>query len=131
MFTKIIAAVIGPITGGIAQHMKGKQQIEAAKVKARVDKIKRGDESDITLDQNARKHAGIMDDVSFFVFLLPALLAFYPPALPHITAGFAALKEMPEWWQFALGLMLVSVWGYRKLVAPVILSLAKMWLPKT
>lgn len=100
----------------------------AAKVQARIESIERGELSDIEMDNQARAQAGWMDDVSFFVFLLPAVLSFYPPALPHIRAGFEALATMPPWYQYALGMMLVSVWGYRKLVGPIIQSIAKAYL---
>jgi len=120
---KLLAA---PITG----YLKGNQEIKAATVKAKVEKIERGDISDIELDSNARSSAGLMDDISFYIFLSPAILSFYPPALPHITAGFTALGNMPTWWQYALGMMLISVWGYRKLVSPIILSLAQAYAKK-
>jgi len=48
----------------------------------------------------------------------------------HIENGFAVLRGMPEWYQYALGMMLVSVWGYRKLVSPIIQSIAKAYLGK-
>jgi hypothetical protein len=133
ILTALISPVANIITGhqkAKAEKVKGKQAIEAALVKSQVDKIERGDLSDIKLDQDARNHAGLMDDISFYVFLAPALLSFYPPALPHILAGFQALEKMPQWWQYGLGMMLVSVWGYRKLVSPIIMSIAKAWMKK-
>ena len=121
--------------------LKDKQRVKAAvveaalinreaKVQSQIKSIERGELSDIELDSQARQQAGWMDDVSFFVFLLPALLAFYPPALPHIAAGFSALEKMPPWYQYALGMMLISVWGYRKLVGPIIQSVVKSYLGK-
>ncbi len=121
-----LSALVSPVT----EYVKGKQAINKAVVKSKINKIERGQVSDIELDSTARQTAGWMDDISFFVFLSPALLCFYPPALPHIKAGFTALATMPEWWQYALGMMLISVWGYRKLVSPIILSLAKVWMKK-
>ena len=128
------------IKGGFG-IFKEKQRIKAAvveakiinreaKVQSQIKSIERGELSDIELDSQARQQAGWMDDVSFFVFLLPALLAFYPPALPHIAAGFRALEMMPPWYQYALGMMLISVWGYRKLVGPIIQSIVKSYLGK-
>lgn len=125
----------------VVDLLKNRQQLKAAAVademkiksavtKAKVDKIERGDISDIKLDTDARTTAGLMDDISFYIFLSPAVLAFYPPALPHIMAGFKALESMPTWWQYGLGMMLVSVWGYRKLVSPIILSLAEAYKKK-
>ncbi len=132
-----LSGLISPIT----ELIKGKQKIKAAKteakiatraalVESKVKSIERGEVSDIEMDNIARQQAGWMDDVSFFAFLLPAILSFYPPALPHIKAGFVALELMPQWYQAALGMMLISVWGYRKLLGPIIQSLAKAYLGK-
>ena len=118
------------LIGAVSKVMQGKQEIRSAKVEATIQSIKRGEVSSIGLDSEAIKRAGLMDDISFFVFLSPALLAFYPPALPHIMNGFQALETMPQWWQAALGMMLVSVWGYRKLLSPIIQSIAKAYLKR-
>jgi len=110
--------------------IKGKQAVRAAVTKAKIDSIERGELSEIQADTEARANAGLMDDISFYVFLSPAIFAFWPPALPHIKAGFQALEGMPQWYQAALGLMLASVWGYRKLLSPIIQMLAKAYLGK-
>ncbi len=123
-------ALLKGIASPVTQIIKGRQEIKAAKVKSIIESIERGEESDITLDEEAMNRAGWMDDLSFFIFLLPAVLSFYPPALPHIMAGFEALEVMPQWWQMSLGLMLISVWGYRKLISPIITSLAKAYTGK-
>tara|TARA_B110000902_G_scaffold82168_1_gene97466 strand:- start:1310 stop:1741 length:432 start_codon:yes stop_codon:yes gene_type:complete len=121
-----LSSLVSPITAVI----KGKQEIHAALTKAKVDSIERGELSEIQADTEARANAGLMDDISFYVFLSPAIFAFWPPALPHIKAGFQALEGMPQWYQAALGLMLASVWGYRKLLSPIIQMLAKAYLGK-
>ena len=123
-----ILALLGSLVSPVTEIIKGRQAIKAASTKATIDRIERGELSDIALDQDSRANAGLMDDISFYSFLSPALLAFYPPALPHIQAGFRALEGMPQWYQAALGMMLISVWGYRKLVSPIIMSLTKAYL---
>ena len=121
--TSIFKAIISPVTQymeGKQEIKKGNQEIHRAVVAAKVKRINEAQSSDIEIDKIERQNAGWMDDVSFAIFLIPAVLAFYPPALIHITAGFTALTLMPQWYQAALGMMLVSVWGYRKLVGPII-----------
>tara|TARA_R110000744_G_scaffold225644_1_gene343994 strand:+ start:816 stop:1214 length:399 start_codon:yes stop_codon:yes gene_type:complete len=129
MFTAVLG-FLGGLIKPITEVVKGKQAIKKAITDSNIKKIQDGLMSDIDMDKLGRENAGMMDDISFYVFLSPAVLAFYPPALPHITAGFAALEAMPQWFQMALGMMLVSVWGYRKLVGPIITSLAKAYLGK-
>lgn len=133
----ILAPVIEPVT----EYFKEGQKIKAA-VKERSDELKskaldtklegirNTQESDINMDNNSRQLSGWMDDASFFIFLMPAVLAFYPPALPHIEAGFAALESMPIWYQYALGMMLVAVWGYRRLVTPIVEIVVKTYAKK-
>lgn len=132
-FLSVLKLVASPLT----MWVKGKQELTQSKQDeklaisvAKIAKIKRGDVSDIQMDQESRGMVGWMDDISFYIFLSPAVLCFYPPALPHMKAGFLALEELPTWWQAGLGLMLVSVWGYRKLVSPIVQSIAKAWLGK-
>lgn len=106
-------------------------ELKHMELTTKLETIKSGNLADISMDTNARGQAGWMDDVSFFVFLTPVILAFFPAMVPHVTAGFVAINQMPEWYQLALGMMLVSVWGYRKLVGPIIQSIAKAWLGKS
>jgi len=105
-----------------------KDELKKLALTNQLEGIKNATEADMQLDRTSEDRIAWADDVSFAVFLMPAIFAFYPPALPHITAGFEALKSMPEWYQYALGMMLISVWGYRRLVSPIILSLTKAYL---
>lgn len=118
---------------GVAGYFQEKQQIKKAKeerkdelkkisLETKLEGIRNASESDMKMDEESNERIAWADDVSFAVFLAPALLSFWPPALPHISAGFQALGEMPVWYQYALGMMLISVWGYRRLVTPIILA---------
>lgn len=130
---------IPSIIGSIGAYFNEGQKIKAAQ-KERSDTLKRtaldaklkaieaGQSADITQDKSARSEAGWMDDISFYLFLLPVPLAFVPDAVPHIQAGFAVLESMPEYYQIALGMMLVSVWGYRRLVIPLLEVIVKKWV---
>lgn len=132
-------ATVTTLLSAAAKYFSEGRQIKAA-VKIRKDElsklsletklqaIKSSDETAIAMDKNTEGRISWADDVSFAVFLLPALLAFWPPALPHIQAGFTALRSMPDWYQYALGMMLVSVWGYRQLVNPIVHMIAKAYL---
>ena len=133
--------IIGGIIEGVSDFFNTRQKIKAAqkerkdvlkekKLDADILKINQATEADITMDVDSRKNSGWMDDVSFGIFLLPAILAFFPPALPHVSEGFKALELMPIWYQYALGMMLVAVWGYRRLVTPIVEIVVKAWVKK-
>jgi len=131
--------LIPGIIKGVSGYIRGRQELATAKSE-RKDELKKlaltnklavissATEADMKLDNQANQRIAWADDVSFAVFLLPALLAFYPPALEHIQAGFTALDSMPPWYQYALGMMLISVWGYRRLVTPIILTITKAYI---
>lgn len=107
-----------------------KHELAVKKLDNTLEAIRNGQQSDMSMDENSNGRISWADDVSFAIFLVPCLAAFYPPALPSVQAGFVALGEMPEWYQVALGMMLVSVWGYRRIVVPVIEVAAKAYFNK-
>lgn len=111
-----------------AAQKERSDELKKASLNAKLESIRAGQMADITQDTGARSNAGWMDDISFYLFLLPVPLAFFPGMVPHIQAGFAVLESMPEYYQIALGLMLVSVWGYRRLVVPLVEVVVKQWV---
>ena len=123
-----ILSLLGGLISPITEVVKGKQAIKKAVTESKIKRIEAKEMTDIELDKLSRENSGWMDDISFYLFLMPMVLAFYPPALPHIQAGFIALVSMPQWYQYGLGMMLISVWGYRKLVSPIVEAVAKAWL---
>jgi len=134
-FLTFLQGLIQPITG----FFKEKQALKAAvnerkdqliklELETKLEGIKNASQADISMDVNSRGVSGWMDDVSFFIFLLPAVLAFIPSMVPHVTAGFIALESMPQLYQYALGGMLIAVWGYRRLVTPLIQAGVKAYL---
>ncbi len=125
-----ILSFLGGLVSPVTEVIKGKQAIKKAVTDSKIKRIEAKEMTDIELDKLSRENSGWMDDISFYLFLMPMVFAFYPPALPHIQAGFIALESMPQWYQYGLGMMLVSVWGYRKLVSPIVESIAKAYLGK-
>ena len=138
MFTIIaglLKSAIAPVADAYSKHQTikdaknvRKHELATKSLDNKLEQIKQGSLSDMNMDEGANSRIAWADDVSFIIFLVPCLAAFYPPALPHITAGFKALESMPEWYQVALGMMLISVWGYRRIVTPIVEMVAKTYL---
>ncbi len=105
-----------------AETKKRGDELKKINLEAKLEGIKSASQNTLTMDAEARSLAGYMDDISFYLFLLPLPLVFIPSMQPHVMNGFAALEKMPMWYQVALGLMLAAVWGYRKLVQPLMLK---------
>lgn len=104
-----------------------KDELKKIKLSSDLERIAKGELSDIEQDDKTRGFAGWMDDLSFVLFLLPVPLAFFPDVVPHITAGFTALEAMPVAYQVIIALMLASVWGYKRVVTPIVLAFTKTW----
>lgn len=119
--------IIGSIVDGVIGLFSKSQDRKAAK-EERKDKIEeaktnqkiRALDSDVVMDEGSRKYAGLMDDLSFYSVWIIIICAFIPQTQPHILAGFEVIEKMPIWFQVMTGLMLASVWGYRKLVVPIV-----------
>lgn len=135
----MVIPFIGPLITAIGGYFGDRQKIKAAEVErkdvikktaldAKLESIRAGQSSDIEQDNEARSNAGWMDDISFYLFLLPVPMAFVPGMDVYIKAGFDVLEDMPQYYQVALGLMLVSVWGYRRLVIPLVEVVVKQWV---
>lgn len=137
---KTILEPIAAIARPIGKYFTERQMIKAAvgerkdaltklKLEAKIKDATQAAEANLALDtKNGGDPIPWANDVSFGLFLLPVPLCFFPDAVVHVKAGFTALGEMPQWYQAALGMMLVSVWGYRNLVEPIIKSIAKAYL---
>lgn len=123
IFSSIISSIGGYFTEGqkIKAAQKERQdELKNMELTTKLESIRNGQMADISQDTSANANAGWMDDISFYLFLLPVPLSFFPSMVPHIRAGFEVLESMPQYYQVALGLMLVSVWGYRRLVIPLV-----------
>ena len=138
IITKLLDVLVEPISSYFknrsvikAEVKKRKDEIKKLSLKAKIKSIQKSEDINLSLDQsNGSDPIPWANDVTLVLFLLPFVLAFYPPALPHIIAGFEALENMPEWYKYSLAMMLISVWGYRNLVSPIIQSIAKAYLSR-
>lgn len=133
-----VADAISGILSPVSDYLTNRATIKEAG-KKRKDELKKlsleaqikGVEQNIDIDaKNGTDPIPWANDLTLLIFLMPFVLAFYPPALPHIEAGFEALKAMPEWYKWSLGMMLVSVWGYRNLVTPIVKVVTTAYLKR-
>lgn len=135
-FLQWLASPITAIVNGVSGYMQNKQEIKAreqerkdrvqeAQTQANIRRIEAGERFDGDLDLYFIKNNGWKDDISFYIFLAPAVLAFIPQMVPHIEAGFNVLENMPIMYQVCLGMMLIAVWGYRRMLRPAIQAIMK------
>lgn len=93
-----------------------KLKIEEAKVTAHIKRLEDSDEAASELDMLFVQSNGIKDDISFYLFLIPLVMCFFPQGRPIAEAGFQAISILPEWYQYSIAGMLIAVWGYRRVL---------------
>ena len=102
------------IFGNYTQARVRKEELKDAQHERRLDVIAKGNAAEAEWNLTAIKNSGWKDEWLTILLSIPLVLAFYPPAIPHVMAGFEALAAMPLWYQSAMGLMIGSAFGYQK-----------------
>ena len=113
----MFALVITGITSLFGNYTKAKvrkEELEDAKHERRFDVIADVNAAEAEWNLTAIKNSGWKDEWLTILLSIPLVLAFFPPAIPHVMAGFIALESMPLWYQSAIGLMIGSAFGYQK-----------------
>ena len=125
--------LIAPLGAGWLQGRQKRQEqnhkLEAAKVESRIKRVERNEDHDNDMDEYFVKSHGFIQRISFFVFLTPAIMAFTGYE-EEVGRGFDALEEMPLWYQYTLGGMMIAIWGYRKSLNKVIQTKLRVFTDK-
>lgn len=115
-----------PLIGSAIDYFKDKQElkaverqnkIEAEKAigQARLENIKQGKINEAEWNLTSIRNAGWKDELLTLILSIPLVLVFIPAMVPHMLAGFEALEQTPLWYRSAVGVMIASAFGYRKL----------------
>lgn len=123
MIITAIKLLAGPVVSYFTERSKAAaatraQKTELAGVKhvARLENIRQGKINEATWNEKQIEKGGWARDWLTILLSIPMVLAFVPYMVPHVTAGFAALQQMPEWYKAAIGLMIGASFGYQKYV---------------
>jgi hypothetical protein len=94
---------------------EGKVKIAEAKVTGEVKRIQTITEGEIKYDQTIAEGMRFSwkDEYWTLVLSIPAILCFIPGMADLVTTGFQALKECPDWYQWALLGAIVASFGLR------------------
>ena len=115
-------ALIGPISELAGSFMQG--QINKQKAKATLAQTKAEAEAEImkTAATHDSKWEIIMaqgtqnsfkDELVTIVILIPTILVFIPGMEDIVSRGFQQLEQMPEWYQYSLGVIVAASFGTR------------------
>ena len=118
----MITALIGPISNLASTWLNGKVEEKKAQVSAKVAKAKAeatimekkatGEiDWDITMAQASS--SSWKDEWLVILFSIPLILAFIPGMEEVVKNGFEQLNQMPEWYQYSLGVIVAASFGVR------------------
>jgi len=114
--------LIGPIAELAGTWMSGKVEEKKAQAKTRVAKAeaeaiemqkKATGEIDWDLEMARGSSNSRKDEWLTILFSIPLILAFVPGMEDVVRNGFARLNEMPEWYQYSLGVIVAASFGVR------------------
>ena len=114
--------LIGPITQLAGTWLDGKVEKTKAETGAKVAKAKAEavimerkatGEIDWDLEMAKGSQSSWKDEWLTVLFSIPLVLAFIPGMEEVVKNGFARLNEMPEWYQYSLGVIVAASFGVR------------------
>tara|TARA_R100000458_G_scaffold6751_1_gene5378 strand:+ start:5334 stop:5663 length:330 start_codon:yes stop_codon:yes gene_type:complete len=87
-------------------------------LKGRIAKSEAKAKSAADWEAIAQQNAGNSwkDEWLTILFSLPLVMCFIPSAVPYVKNGFAALQEMPTWYQYMLSVIVAASFGVRSAV---------------
>ena len=114
--------LIGPITqlagtwlDGKVEKTKAETGAKVAKAKAEAVIMERKATGELDWDLEIAKgsQSSWKDEWLTVLFSIPLVMAFIPGMEEVVANGFARLNEMPEWYQYSLGVIVAASFGVR------------------
>ena len=118
----MIQLLIGPIADLAGTWLNGKVEkskaetgakVARAKAEATIMERKATGELDWDLEMAKGSSNSWKDEWLTVLFSLPLILAFIPGMEEIVSNGFKQLQEMPEWYQYSLGVIVAASFGVR------------------
>ena len=115
-------ALIGPIANIAGSWMDGKVEqtkakaatnVAKAKAEAVIMEKKATGEIDWDLEMAKGSHSSWKDEWLVILFSIPLILAFIPGMEGIVANGFQQLEQMPQWYQYSLGVIVAASFGTR------------------
>ena len=118
----MLTALIGPISNIASTWLEGKVEEKKAQSASKVAKAqaeavvmqkKATGEIDWDLEMAKGSQSSWKDEWLTILFSIPLILAFVPGMEEIVANGFRQLQEMPEWYQYSLGVIVAASFGVR------------------
>ncbi len=107
----MVSGLVSPITGFFAKKNDNKTAIRQQQITRIMNSENKEGELETILSEGMRY--SWKDEYWTVVLSIPAIACFFPLAAPHIEQGFLVLKGMPEYYQYWLGVCVLTSFGLR------------------
>ena len=110
-----IAGIVTIVVDGVKEDRKQKAAIKKAKVDGEIQAIQTASTNLADWEKiQAKASANSWKDEYWTIILsIPAIMAFIPGLGVYVTEGFAALGDMPEWYQYMLLIAIGASFGVK------------------
>lgn len=125
MLPALIATLATAVVDGVKGHFERKQELQKAEHEAHIKRIAEGDAHAARLDEISIAQRGWKDEYLLLLTTLPLVLLFAAPLLQlqsveglqaAVIAGFEALKLTPEYYWYALAIIYIDTFGFRRML---------------
>lgn len=119
-------SIIPNLLGLAADYVKGKRELEQAKVEGKIAVTKAVTDVNLKMAMQGQAHeikwaeAQVLasatswkDEYFTIVLSVPAIMSFIPGMSSYVEAGFSALNTTPQWYQTALLVAIGASFGVR------------------
>ena len=115
-------ALIGPLANIAGSWIDGKVEQTKANAKTKVAKAvaeaaimekKASGEIDWDIEMARASSSSFKDEWLVILFSIPLILAFIPGMEGIVANGFQQLEQMPQWYQYSLGVIVAASFGVR------------------
>lgn len=103
-----------------------KDRIEESKTLATIKRIEQGDNNATKLDEISLFNRGWKDEYLLIITTLLVMMTFVPECGHYVDAGFKALENIPEYYWYALAMIYIDTFGFRRMLRRAF----EMWLER-
>ena len=120
LFSSLLGSIGGKVVDAVSARSERKHteklrqlEIEYAKHQVKLEAISRGQEMDNAWELEQIKNSGFKDEIVLFLLSIPLVLSFIPSTVGYVEAGFAALSQTPDWYQWLILSVFAAIYGIR------------------
>ena len=108
-----LGSLIGPVANLAGTWLDGHVAEKKAKTEAKINERQATGEIDWDIAQAKASEGSWKDEWLTILFSIPLVLAFVPGCEDIVQIGFAQLQLMPDWYKYALSVIVAASFGVR------------------